>query len=283
MKTGLIMEGGAMRGIFTCGVIDVFLEHGLRFDGASGISAGACFGCNYKSGQVGRAIRYNRRFCRDPRYCSLRSLILTGDLYGADFCYRELPHVLDPFDSESYAANPMDFYVGATDVETGRIVYRNCLDGGDDDMQWIRASASMPLVSRIVETGGYRLLDGGIADPVPYGVMERAGYDRNVYILTQPKGYRKKPSPSLLWAKLALRRSPEMVRAMSRRHTVYNRQMAVIDEKERLGEILVIRPPEPLGIHRTEHDPSELDRVYRIGRSEAEKALPAVQEFLTKQ
>ena len=281
MKTGLIMEGGAMRGVFTCGVIDVFLEQGVRFDGAAGISAGACFGCNFKSGQVGRAIRYNKRFSRDPRYCSIRSLILTGDLYGADFCYRELPYVLDPFDREAFAANPMDFYVGATDVETGGIVYRNCLDGGEDDMQWIRASASMPLVSRIVETGGYRLLDGGIADPVPYGVMERAGYDRNVYILTRPKGYRKKPDSSLPLAKLALRRTPEMVRAIARRHIIYNRQMEEIDEKVARGEILVIRPPEPLGIRRTEHDPEELDRAYRIGRNEAEKALPAVREFLS--
>ena len=281
MKTGLIMEGGAMRGVFTCGVVDVFLEQGVRFDGAAGISAGACFGCNFKSGQIGRAIRYNKRFSRDPRYCSIRSLLLTGDLYGAEFCYHELPNVLDPFDREAFAANPMDFYVGATDVETGGIVYRNCLDGGEDDMQWIRASASMPLVSRIVETGGYRLLDGGVADPVPYGVMERAGYDRNVYILTRPKGYRKKPDSTLPLAKLALRRTPEMVRAIARRHTVYNRQMEEIDEKEARGEILVIRPPEPLGIRRTEHDPEELDRAYRIGRNEAEKALPAVREFLS--
>ena len=283
MKTGLIMEGGAMRGIFTCGVIDVFLEEGVRFDGAAGISAGACFGCNFKSGQIGRALRYNKRFSRDARYCSIRSLVRTGDLYGAEFCYRVLPDRLDPFDRESFAADPMDFYVGATDVDTGGIVYRNCRDGSDEDMQWIRASASMPLVSRIVETGGHRLLDGGIADPVPYRVMERAGYDRNVYILTRPKGYRKAPSLSMPWVKIAMSGTPEMVRAMGERHTVYNRQMAEIDEKERRGEILVIRPPESLGIRRTEHDPGELDRVYRIGRREAEKRLSETRGFISGQ
>ena len=141
----------------------------------------------------------------------------------------------------------------------------------------------MPLVSRIVETGGHRLLDGGIADPVPYRVMERAGYDRNVYILTRPKGYRKAPSLSMPWVKIAMSGTPEMVRAMGERHTVYNRQMAEIDEKERRGEILVIRPPESLGIRRTEHDPGELDRVYRIGRREAEKRLSETRGFISGQ
>ena len=280
MKTGLIMEGGAMRGMFTCGVIDVFLEEQIRFDGAAGISAGACFGCNFKSGQIGRAVRYNKRYCRDPRYCSLRSLLKTGDLYGADFCYRELPDVLDPFDRAAFAANPMAFYVGATDVDSGEIVYHRCLDGGDRDMLWIRASASMPMVSRAVEADGRRLLDGGIVDPVPWHVMEKEGYDRNVLILTQPKGYRKKKSSALPLMRLALRGMPKMAEAMSVRHEVYNRQMEEIDEKERSGEIFVLRPPESLGISRTEHDPAELERVYQLGRAEARKAIPRVQAFL---
>jgi len=269
-----------MRGLFTCGVIDVLMENGVRFDGAAGISAGACFGCNFKSGQIGRPFRYNRKYCRDSRYCSLRSLVQTGDLYGVDFCYRELPDVLDPFDRAAFAANPMDFYVGAADVDTGEIRYHNCFDGGDRDMQWMRASASMPMVSRIVEVDGYRLLDGGIVDPVPYRFMEAQGYDRNVYVLTQPKGYRKERTKTLPLVRLLLRRTPKMAEAMARRHEVYNTQMEEIDEKERRGEILVIRPPEALGISRTEHDPNELERVYRLGRQEAEKALPRILEFL---
>ena len=280
MKTGLVMEGGAMRGMFTCGVIDVLLAERIRFDAAAGISAGACFGCNFKSGQLGRPLRYNLRYCRDPRYCSLRSLLKTGDLYGADFCYRELPDVLDPFDRQAFAADPMAFYVGATDVDSGRIVYHLCGDGGERDMQWIRASASMPMVSRVVTVDGLRLLDGGIAEPVPYPVLEEAGCGRNVYVLTQPKGYRKKKPGALPLIRLALRGTPKMAEAMARRHEVYNRQMDEIDEKERRGEILVLRPPESLGISRTEHDPAELERVYRIGRAEAEKALPAIRRFL---
>jgi predicted patatin/cPLA2 family phospholipase len=280
MKTGLVMEGGAMRGMFSCGVIDVLLEEDLRFDAAAGISAGACFGCNFKSGQIGRAVRYNKRFSRDPRYCSFRSLLTTGDLYGADFCYRELPDVLDPFDRRAFAENPMDFYVGATDVDSGAIVYHKCSDGGERDMQWIRASASMPMVSRIVEADGRRLLDGGIVEPVPYPVLEREGCDRIVCILTQPKGYRKEKVSGLPLIRLLLRRTPKTAEAMAERHLVYNRQMEEIDRREAAGEILVIRPPESLGISRTEHDPAELERVYQLGRRTARLMLPAIRNYL---
>ena len=280
MKTALIMEGGAMRGMFTCGVTDVFLEEGITFDAAAGISAGACFGCNFKSKQAGRAIRYNKRYSRDARYCSLRSLIKTGDLYGVDFCYRELPEVLDPFDNKAFTENPMEFYVGAADVDTGEIRYHRCTDGRKTDLLWMQASASMPLVSRIVEVDGFRMLDGGIVDPVPYRYMESLGFDRNVYILTQPKGFRKEKSSALPLMRLALRKTPKIVEAMAVRHEVYNRQMAEIDEKEARGEILVIRPPESLGISRTEHDPDELERVYQTGRREAYRMLPKIRAFL---
>ena len=216
MKTALIMEGGAMRGMFTCGVIDVFMENGIAFDGAAGISAGAVFGCNFKSRQIGRPIRYNKRFCREPRYCSIRSLVRTGDLYGADFCYRELPDILDPFDRKAFAENPMEFYAGATDIETGKCVYHRCSDGGDKDMLWFRASASMPVVSRPVRIDGREYLDGGISDAVPYRYMEEQGYDRNVIVLTQPEGYRKKPETSF-FMKLFLRRLPKIREAMDYR------------------------------------------------------------------
>ena len=283
MKTALIMEGGAMRGMFTCGVTDVFLEEGITFDAAAGISAGACFGCNFKSRQAGRAIRYNKRYSRDKRFCSLWSLIKTGDLYGVDFCYRELPEVLDPFDNKAFEENPMEFYVGATDVDTGEIRYHRCTDGGKKDLKWMQASASMPLVSRIVEVDGYRLLDGGIVDPVPYHFMESLGYDRNVYILTQPESFRKEKSSALPLMRIGLRKTPKMIEAMAVRHEVYNRQMAEISEKESRGEILVIRPPESLGISSTEHDPNELERVYQTGRREAYKMLPKVRKFLDRE
>lgn len=280
MKTGLILEGGAMRGMFTCGVLDVFLENGVAFDGAAGISAGAVFGCNYKSRQAGRGIRYNKRYGRDPRYCSLRSLIRTGDLYGADFCYREIPDELDPFDRAAFRENPMAFYVGATDIVTGEAVYHLCTDGGAEDMLWLRASASMPLVSRPVAIGGRLLLDGGIVDAVPFEYMEKLGFDRNVAVLTQPKGYRKAPARGMALFRLGLRRWPKVAEAMAVRHEVYNRQMAQIDAREAAGTLLVIRPRESLGISRTENNPDELERVYQLGRAQGMERLEAVRAFL---
>lgn len=279
MKTALVMEGGAMRGMFTCGVADVLMENGITFDGAAGISAGAVFGCNFKSGQIGRPVRYNKKYCGDPRYCSIRSLIRTGDLYGADFCYRELPDVLDPFDRKAFAANPMAFYIGATDVETGECAYHLCTDGGEEDMLWLRASASMPVVSRPVRIEGRGYLDGGISDAVPYAFMRQQGYDRSVIILTQPGGYRKKPKAARA-LRLILRRMPAIAEAMARRSGMYNRQMDELDRMEADKAALVIRPPEALRIGHTEKNPEELERVYRIGRREAEKRLPEIRRWL---
>lgn len=278
-KTGLVLEGGAMRGMFTCGVLDVFMENGLTFDGAAGISAGAVFGCNFKSRQIGRALRYNKQYGRDPRYCSIRSLLRTGDLYGAKFCYDELPNRLDPFDQEAFRKDPMEFYIGATDVNTGYAVFHLCEDMGKKDLLWMRASASMPLVSRVVRVDGYELLDGGMVNAVPYRFMERRGYDRNVIVLTQPAGYRKKPENMALF-KLVLRKYPKVLEVMAVRHVMYNRQMEEIDARGASGAALVIRPPESLGIGRTEKDPEELERVYQIGRSEALRRLEEVRDFL---
>ena len=279
-KTGLVLEGGAMRGMFTAGVLDVMMENGIRFDGAMGVSAGAVFGCNFKSGQIGRSLRYNMRFCDDPRYCSFESLIKTGNLYGVDFCYDEIPNKLDPFDAQAYRENPMPFYAVCTNVETGKAIHKR-LDRGDSrDMQFFRASASMPIVSQIVEADGYKLLDGGITDSIPLLAMERRGYPRNVVILTQPLGYVKEKSGILPLVHVTMRKYPYLIKAMDVRHIRYNRQTAYVREQELAGKAFVIRPPYALGISRTEDDPAELRRVYEIGRAEMEKRLPALKEFL---
>lgn len=283
MKTGLILEGGAMRGMFTCGVIDVMMEHNITYDGGIGVSAGAVFGCNYKSNQIGRGIRYNKRFCRDKRYCSLRSLITTGNLYNEQFCYHTLPDELDIFDTKAYQENAMEFYAVCTDVKTGKPVYHNCKDGLEEDIQWFRASASLPLVSRVVKIGDYHLLDGGIADSIPLSYFESIGYDRNVVVLTRPSGYVKEKTSHLPLAKLLLRKYPNMVHAMENRHIHYNETLRLIESKEKNGEIFVIRPPEPLNIGATERDPKELERVYQIGRTEAQKHLEELRKYLSIQ
>ena len=281
-KTGLIMEGGAMRGMFTAGVIDVLMENDIEFDGGIGVSAGACFGCNYKSKQIGRVIRYNMKYCNDKRYSSLRSLILTGDLYGADFCYRELPEKLDVFDNETYNNNPMEFYVTCTDINTGEAIYKKCDTTEGNLLEWIRASASLPLVSRVVKVDGYELLDGGIADSIPVRYFESIGYNKNVVILTQPKDYIKKKNEFMPIIKLAMRKYPKLIEALAKRHEVYNETIEYINEKEEKGELFVIRPSKKLQIGKMEHNPEKLKAVYDIGRYEAEKNLDKIKEFLNK-
>ena len=280
MKKGLILEGGAMRGLFTAGVMDVFMENGIEFDAAIGVSAGAAFGCNYKSRQIGRVIRYNKRFAKDPRFCSFRSLIKTGDLFGAEFCYHTIPDTLDLFDEQAYVDNPMDFYVVVTDVETGKAVYINSDEAGDDALECFRASASMPLVSKPVEIKGKKYLDGGISDSVPIQYFESIGFEKNVIILTQPKGYFKKPSTAAKVMKYALKEYPNVVRTMENRHIEYNDTLAYIEEKEKSGEAYVIRPEAPLEIGRVEHNPEVMQKVYDIGRKIAEKHLENIKAFL---
>ena len=282
-KTGLVMEGGAMRGMFTAGVLDVLMENKVEFDGAMGVSAGAVFGCNFKSRQIGRSLRYNMRFCDDPRYCSVESLIKTGDLYGVQFCYDEIPNKLDPFDAETYRNNPMPFYAVCTNVETGKAIHKRLDNGDAKDMEYFRASASMPVVSRIVEVDGYKLLDGGITDSIPLASMERRGYPRNVVILTQPLDYEKKKSGMLPLIRLVMRDYPKVIKAMEVRHIRYNKQEAYVREQELAGKVFVIRPPYALGISRTEDDPAELRRVYDLGRAEMEKQLHDLRAFLAKE
>lgn len=282
MKTGLVLEGGGMRGLFTAGVIDVLMENGIMFDGLIGVSAGAVFGCNYKSGQIGRVLRYNTAYCGDPRYCSLRSLIKTGDLFGKDFCYRELPEELDIFDKEAFAKNPMEFYVTCTDVMSGEPVYKR-LDKVDETCyEWMRASASMPLVSTVVEIDGQKLLDGGISDSVPLKFFESLGFDRNVVVLTQPYGYSKKKNLLAPLMKLTMKNYPGMVNAMMRRHQMYNHTTGYISEKESEGKIIVIRPETPLPVGRTEKNPEKLREAYNLGRKAAEEELQKIEFFLEK-
>ena len=277
---GLVMEGGSMRGLFTAGVLDVLMEDGISFPAAIGVSAGACFGCNLKSRQIGRVIRYNTRFCRDPRYAGLRSFLKTGDVYGADFCYRAIPDELDVFDRETFRADPTAFWVVVTDVATGMPVYRELKTGNAEDLLWMRASASMPLVSRPVSIGSGLYLDGGISDPIPLRRFEEMGYARNLVILTQPIDYVKSASRLRPAFHAFMRRYPAIVRAMDTRHDRYNLATAYVRERERTGAVLVIRPDHALETAAVEHDPDRLRAVYDHGREVALRELARIHAFL---
>ena len=269
-----------MRGMFTCGVIDILLENNIAFNGLSGISAGAIFACNYKSKQIGRGVRYNKKWGRDPRYFGVRSLLLTGDLYGRDFCYHKIIDELDPIDRKTYKENDIDFFIGATDIENGAIRYFNSKEVDEKTVEWIRASASMPFVSNIVEIDGYKLLDGGMIDPIPYSIMIKNGYEKNVIVLTQPRDFVKKKTSIVPILRLKYHKYPKLVDAMANRHILYNKQLEEIKQLEKEGKVYVIAPYESLNIKRTENNPDELERVYQIGRMVAIKKLNELKNFL---
>ena len=282
MKTGLIMEGGAMRGMFTAGVLDVLMENGLVTDGAIGVSAGAVFGCNYKSHQIGRVIRYNTEYCNDKRYASFKNLFKTGNLYSEQFCYHEVPEKLDPFNEAAFAASPMDFFVVCTDVKTGEPIYHKCRKGDAEDVRWMEASASMPLAAKIVKIGHYGLLDGGVADSIPVRFFESIGYKRNLIILTQPKGYTKKKNKFLPAIRAKYFRYPAFVEAVADRHERYNETLSYISMLEQAGKDYVIRPPIPLEIGAMERDPAQLRRVYETGRAVAQIQVEKIRDFLNE-
>lgn len=279
LKKGLVLEGGAMRGMFTCGVIDVMMENDVVIDGAVGVSAGAVFGSNYKSKQIGRGVRYNKKYCTDDRYVSLKSWITTGNLYGVDFSYYTLPNELDIFDTETFKANPMEFYVVCTDINTGRAVYHKCTDGGKKDIEWIRASASLPLAAKPVDIDGRLLSDGGTADSIPVKFMEHKGYDRNVVVLTRPMGYVKKQTSLMPVLNIAMRKYPAFLKAQYNRYITYNDTIHYIEEQEKAGKLYVIRPDEPLGIGKVCRKPDELERVYRLGRAKGEEVIEDIKTF----
>ena len=271
-----------MRGMFTAGVMDVLMEAGIEFDGAIGVSAGAAFGCNYKSRQIGRVLRYNTKYCMDKRYSGFGVLLREGNIYSTKFCYEEVPLKYDVFDFDAYSRNPMEFYVVCTDIETGEPVYHRYDGAGDHGFDWIRASASMPLVSQIVEIEGQKFLDGGISDSIPVRYFESVGYDRSVAVLTQPEGYVKKKNSLLPLIKLKYKKYPALIETMANRHNVYNETLSYIEEKEKEGSLLVIRPSCALEISKVEKDPEKLKAIYEIGRKDAMERLEEIRAFLKK-
>lgn len=278
-KKGLVLEGGAMRGLFTAGITDVMMEHNLWPDALIGVSAGAAFGCNMKSRQVGRAIRYNKRFAHDSRFSGLRSLLTTGNYFNAEFGYHTVPQLYDVFDTEAFEQNPMAFVVVCTDVDTGQPIYKQLDKCSYHTYEWIRASASMPLASKVVKLEGHRLLDGGVSDSIPLEWAERNGYQRNVVILTQPLGYRKEHLRIMPLMRIGLHKYPAMIAAINHRYLMYNRQLDYVADAERRGRCLVLRPNAKLPIGHVCHDAELMERVYQMGRTTGEKHIAAIEEI----
>lgn len=280
-KTGLVLEGGGMRGLYTAGVLDYFLQENFFTDAVVGVSAGAVQACNFASRQFKRSARVYLTYIGDKRYLSWRSWWKTGDIFNTDFCYNRIPNELDPFDYETFAKSPMKFYAGVTDVETGKAAYLEIKDLRTQ-MDCLRASGSLPLVSNIVEVDGHKYLDGGIADSIPIGFFRSAGYGRNIVVLTREAGYRKKPAAAMPLIRWKYRKYPAFVQSSATRYIRYNETLDLLAELERKGEVFVIRPQKTVELGRLEKNPEKLKALYEEGFAEAKALFPKLLEFIGK-
>ena len=280
MKIGLVLEGGAMRGMFTAGVLDVLLDEQIAVDGAVTVSAGALFGINYPAKQRGRVLRYNLKYLHDKRYMGWHSLFTTGNVVNKAFAFYELPFTLDPFDQATFAASQTDFWVTLTNIETGEPEYVKITDAFAQ-MEALRATSAMPMVSRVVEIEGKKYLDGGISDSIPLDKAMALGYDKIIVILTRPLDYRKKPSNNWLF-KLFYRHYPKLIERWANRYAEYNQAVEKVIEMEKAGKIFVIRPSESLDISRLEKDLAKVQAMYDLGVKDGQAALSELKDYLAK-
>lgn len=280
MKIGLVLEGGAMRGMFTAGVLDVFLDENIHIDGAVTVSAGALFGINYPAKQRGRVLRYNLNYLNDKRYMGLHSLLTTGNIVNRDFAFYELPFTLDPFDQETFSKAQFDFWVTLTNIESGAAEYVKITDAFAQ-MEVLRATSAMPLVSKIVEIDGKKYLDGGIADSIPLRKCIDLGYDKIIVVLTRPLDYRKKPSSTALF-KWFYRKYPKLIERWQNRYAEYNQSVEQVIKLQEQQKIFVIRPSQTLDISRLEKNPDKLKAMYQLGLNDARQLMPSLKSFLSE-
>lgn len=278
MKVGLVLEGGAMRGMYTSGVLDVFMDNNIDIDGIIGVSAGVLFGVNYFSGQRGRVIRYNKKYAKDKRYMGIHSLLTTGNIINKDFAYYEVPTKLDIFDSETFKKSGKDFYAVVTNIEEGVPEYIK-IDDVIRQMEVLRATSAMPLVSKIVEIDNKKYLDGAISDSIPIDKMKSMGYDKIIVILTRPTSYRKKNKEGNL-LKLGYRKYPKLVKLLENRHNDYNNTLDKIIEMEKNNQIFVIRPSREVKIKRIERDENKLQEMYELGIEDGKKSIKKLKKYL---
>lgn len=278
-KVGLVIEGGGMRGLYTCGVLEYFMEKDLYFNYIIGVSAGACNAASYISKQKGRNIKVNTGFLDDWRYMSFRNLILEKSLFGMDFIFKEIPDKHVQFDYEVFRNAQCEFLVGATDCKTGEALYFNKEDMREG-FDVLRASSSLPLISPIVRYKGYELLDGGISDSIPIIKSMEDGNDKNIVILTRNKGYRKSPLKFANLIKMKYRKYPLLVQSMLNRYQKYNDTLDYIEKLEEEGKVIVIRASKEIMVDRLERNPVKLHELFQNGYEDAENAYERIMEFL---
>ena len=278
-QAGLVLEGGGMKGVYTCGVLDFFLDKGLEFSSCYGVSAAACSLCSFLSKQRGRAYHTNIDYVDDKNYCSLYSLITTGDLFNADMCYYQIPEKLNPYDYDTFEKYQGNFYSVVTNIETGKAEYIPIKDLRVD-IEAIRASASLPLVSRNVAFGGKLYLDGGISDAIPLQRSIEEGNRKNVVVMTKEAGYRRTPSSATGFIKLRYRKYPKVYELMKNRHIAYNETLDFIEEQVTAGTAFLIQPKVKSDVERIEKDVNKLTALYEQGYRDAADCYEELLRFL---
>lgn len=263
-KTALVLEGGGLRGVFTCGVLDCFMDHGIRFPFTVGVSAGACNGLSYMSGQRGRAKASNINLMDQHHYVGLKYLFTQRCIMDFKLLFEDFPERIIPYDYESYFSNPDRFVMVTTNCLTGKAEYFEEKSSSKRVMDIVRASSSLPFVSPITYVDGVPMLDGGIADSIPVEYAISQGYNNLVVVLTRNKGYRKKNSKMRI-AKAFYHKYPQLQKALSERNAVYNRTMDMIERMEEEGRLTVIRPIKPIEVGRMEKDTAKLRALYNEG------------------
>lgn len=280
-KTCLVLEGGAMRGMYTAGVLDTLMQNNIKFDAIIGVSAGALFGINYKSNQKGRAYRYNMQYINDKEYIGLYSYLTTGNIMNKSFCFDKLVNELDKFDYQAFKNNKTKFYVVVTNLLTGTPEYQELTDLKDQNqMEYLRASGSMQYVSKPVKINNNYYLDGATGDSIPIKYMEKLGFNKIIVVGTRPEGYQKqyKPQPS----KIFYKKYPKFIKALSNRPSMYNETIKYIEKKANNHEIIFIRPSQDLKVKRIEKNKKKLSSLYTLGQNNAKELISTINKYLTK-
>ena len=276
-KTAFVLEGGAMRGLYSAGVLDVFMQNGVSTNAIYGVSAGALFGINFKSKQIGRAIRYNIKYAHEKNYMGLYSLITTGNIMNKEFCFDKLVNELDKFDFEAFDKSPIDFFAVVTNVETGKAEYIK-ITNAREGLEALRASGSMPFVSKCVDVAGSKYLDGAISDPIPLQKALDDGYEKIVVVLTRPEGFRK--HKDCMPYNLIYRKYPNFIKTAKIQPEIYNKTLNLIKKYENEGRIIVLRPSKKLKIARVKKDVKKLEAIYKLGVDDCTSNLGRIISYL---
>ena len=280
-KVGIVLEGGGLRGVYTAGSLDFFMEKNFYAPYVIGVSAGACQAYSYLSKQKGRSFKVSYDYMGDPRYLSMRSFITKGEIFGMDFMFDEIPKKLLPFDFYRFNNSPQEFVIGATNCESGKAEYFSNKESCDMFLIG-RASSSLPIVSKVVDVYGKPYLDGGISDPIPIRKARLDGYENNIVILTRDEAYLKKESKyTVSFLKRIYKKYPKVAESYALRAKVYNESLEYVKKLESEGKVFIIRPREKVSVGRMEKNVQKLKEFYEEGYNETKDIWPDLERWLS--